>query len=200
MFLVVGLGNPGSTYQNTRHNLGWMVVKQAASRWGVILTQQGEALQGQGTVGGHPVTLVLPLAWMNQTGLVVRPLYDSLQAHSPRLIVIYDDLDLPLGVTRIKTRGGPGGHNGLRSIITCLETEEFSRVKIGIGRPEVQEDPAHFVLSPFTRDEWTTMEKTLHQSVDVLECLISEGASKAMNRFHSPLPLEKSMKNEGLEE
>ena len=192
MFLVVGLGNPGPKYQDTRHNLGWMVVKQAAARWGITLRQQGEALQSHGKVGDHPVTLVLPLAWMNQTGLVVRSLFDSHLANSPSLIVIYDDLDLPLGVTRIKTRGGPGGHNGLRSIISCLGTEEFSRVKIGIGRPDIHEDPAHFVLSPFSADEWATVEKAIHQSTDVLECLITEGASKAMNRYHSTLPSEKS--------
>ena len=184
MFLVVGLGNPGARYQNTRHNLGWMAIEHIAARWGVTLSQCGDSYQGQRTFNGHSVTLALPLAWMNQTGFVVHRLLESYQAQSPELIVIYDDLDLPVGVLRIKVRGRAGGHNGLRSVIACLGSEEFSRIKVGIGRPPEPEDPSQYVLSPFFSDEWKNIEETLPRVAEALECLIVEGPLQAMNRYH----------------
>ena len=181
---MVGLGNPGRLYERTRHNLGWMVLEQAAGRWNIALAQHGPAVQGRGEVGGHPVLLVLPLTWMNQTGIVVRAILQDLPLASPDLIVVHDDLDLPLGAIKIKTRGGPGGHNGLRSVLSCLGTEEFSRVKVGIGRPSENEDLANFVLSPFPSAELDQINLILPKAVDALECLICEGAAVAMNRFH----------------
>jgi PTH1 family peptidyl-tRNA hydrolase len=103
---------------------------------------------------------------------------------SPDLIVVHDDLDLPLGAIKIKTRGGAGGHNGLRSVLSCLGSEEFSRVKVGIGRPPENEDLAKFVLLPFSAEEWDQVVPTLQKAVDALECLIVEGPAVAMNRFH----------------
>ena len=181
----MGLGNPGPTYQKTRHNLGWMVLEHAAFRWGVSLTQQGQTLQGQGAVSGCPVLLALPLIWMNQTGEVVRSLLQDQNRQSSDLILVYDDLDLPLGVLKIKTRGGPGGHNGLRSVLFHLETENFCRVKVGIGRP-FDEDPARYVLSPFLPEEQRRVDALLPTVVDALECIVSEGIPVAMNRFHAP--------------
>jgi peptidyl-tRNA hydrolase, PTH1 family len=161
-----------------------MVLAQAADRWGVALAQEGDRLQGRGEVGGQQVLLVLPLTWMNQTGYVVRAVLQELNPASLDLIVVYDDLDLPLGSIKIKTRGGAGGHNGLRSVLSCLGTEEFSRVKVGIGRPPENEDLAKFVLSPFPAEEWEQVVPTLQKAVDALECLIDEGPAVAMNRFH----------------
>lgn len=183
--MVVGLGNPGPSYQKTRHNLGWMVLEHAARRWGIGLEPHGQALQGQGVVAGCSVQLALPLAWMNQTGEVVRSLLHQFHLTSSDLILVYDDLDLPVGGLKIKTRGGPGGHNGLRSVLLHVETENFCRVKIGIGRPPVHEDLAHYVLSPFSPLEIGHIEKALPHAVDVLECMMSEGAAVAMNRFHA---------------
>ena len=184
--MVVGLGNPGLTYQNTRHNLGWMALEHTARLWGVALTPQGQALQGQGTICGSSVLLALPLIWMNQTGPVVHSLLQDRNLNSSNLILVYDDLDLPLGVLRIKTRGGPGGHNGLRSVLSSLETENFCRLKLGIGRPPDHEDSAHYVLSPFLSDERPLVEALLPKTVEVLECIIGEGIPMAMNRFHAP--------------
>ncbi len=184
MHLVVGLGNPGRSYERTRHNLGWMVLEQAADRWNVALAKQEHGFLGQGDVKGHPVLLLLPLTWMNQTGVVVRAVLQDLSPVSPDLIVVHDDLDLSLGTIKIKTRGGAGGHNGLRSVLSCLETDEFSRVKVGIGRPQNNEDLANFVLSPFLPEEWEEVISILPTAVDALECLICEGPGVAMNRFH----------------
>ena len=182
----MGLGNPGRTYQHTRHNLGWKVLEHAAYRWGIPLTRQGQALQGQGTVCESSVLLALPLTWMNQTGEVVHSLLQDRNLTSSNLILVYDDLDLPLGVLRIKTQGGPGGHNGLRSVLFSLETEHFCRLKLGIGRPPDQEDPADYVLAPFSADESALLNARLPSAVDALECIVDEGIPAAMNRFHAP--------------
>ncbi|GJL58375.1 MAG: peptidyl-tRNA hydrolase [Nitrospirales bacterium] len=184
MHVVVGLGNPGEFYKNTRHNLGWMVLEQAAARWGIRWAKQEDGFLGKGEVKGHPVLLLLPLAWMNQAGIPVQSVLQKLSSYSPDLIVVHDDLDLSLGVIRIKTRGGAGGHNGLRSVVSCLETEEFSRVKVGIGRPQGNESIPDYVLSPFLSEEWEQVVSILPKAADALECLICEGPGIAMNRFH----------------
>lgn len=161
-----------------------MVLEQAADRWNVALAKQEQGFLGQGDVKGHPVLLLFPLTWMNQTGVVVRAVLQDLSPVSPDLIVVHDDLDLSLGTIKIKTRGGAGGHNGLRSVLSCVETKEFSRVKVGIGRPQNNEDLANFVLSPFLSEEWEQVVSILPKAVDALECLICEGPGIAMNRFH----------------
>lgn len=186
--MVVGLGNPGPTYQKTRHNLGWMVLEQAAQRWGITFTERWQALQGRGVANGQPVLLVLPLIWMNQTGDVVHSLLQSINLRPSNLIVVYDDLDLPLGALKIKTGGGPGGHNGLRSVISCLETQDFCRLKVGIDRPPAHEDPAQYVLSAFAQHEAEAVYGVLSHVVDALECVIGEGVSAAMNRYHTRPP------------
>jgi len=186
--VVVGLGNPGPAYQQTRHNLGWMVLEHAARRWGIALAQQGQALQGQGVVHGCAVLLALPLIWMNQTGEVVHSILQAQKLSSPDLILVYDDLDLPLGIFKIKTHGGAGGHNGLRSVMSCLGTQDFCRLKMGIDRPPVNVDPAQYVLSPFAQHERESVNAVLSNAVNALECLIQDGASVAMNRFHTRPP------------
>jgi len=180
----VGLGNPGRAYQDTRHNLGWMVLEWAARRWGVVLSQRGLVLQGQGTVQGHSVALAIPQTWMNQTGVVVSSVLQGLRRTTSDLIVVYDDLDLPLGALKIKTRGRAGGHNGLRSVLSSVGSEDFCRLKVGIGRPPGNEELARYVLSPFSSEEYKVVDVTLPKAVDALECLICEGPEAAMNRFH----------------
>jgi len=184
----VGLGNPGGAYQQTRHNLGWRVLEYTARCWGISFAQQGQVLIGEGAIDGHAVLLALPLVWMNQTGEVVRSLLHERNCAPSDLVLVYDDLDLPLGALKIKTRGGAGGHNGLRSVLTCLETEDFCRVKGGIGRPPDHVDPAQYVLSSFSQDQRVQIEKMLPKAVEVLECVICYGAAMAMNRFHSAPP------------
>jgi len=162
-----------------------MVLEHAAKRWGVALGQQGQSLQGQGTVDGQSVLLALPLIWMNQTGEVIHSILQRRNLSSSDLILVYDDLDLPLGTFKIKTRGGPGGHNGLRSVLSCLGTEAFCRLKVGIGRPPAGVDIAQYVLSAFTQGEREQVNAVLPKVVDALECVICHGASESMNRFHS---------------
>jgi peptidyl-tRNA hydrolase, PTH1 family len=183
---VAGLGNPGLQYRNTRHNLGWLVLEQAVRRWGGQFFEGALALESLHELSGIPVLLICPLAWMNQTGSIIRAVLDSRSLSSSDLIVVCDDLDLPLGVLRIKTRGGAGGHNGLRSVLANLGTDRFFRLKVGIGRPVCGGDLIDFVLSPFSHEEQSQVTSVLDRSVDALECLIINGAAEAMNRFHAP--------------
>lgn len=184
MHLIVGLGNPGARYARTRHNIGVRVLELAAARWSVNLGPAGRARSGKGRVGSVEVRLAAPLTWMNETGPAVKALLEELTLSPRDLVVIHDDLDLELGRLRIKRNGGSGGHNGLLSILTALETDEFCRLKVGIGRPAPGEDPAEFVLSPFPPEETPRIEAGLERAVAALESLVAEGVESAMNRFN----------------
>ncbi|NKB81183.1 MAG: aminoacyl-tRNA hydrolase [Nitrospirales bacterium] len=185
MYAIVGLGNPGEAYEATRHNVGWKVIIQAARQWAIKLTEQGASLQGTGHLGTEPIVLGVPLTWMNQTGWAVKALLTQYDIETQYLIVVYDDLDLNVGRIRIKQRGGAGGHNGLRSILDALQTDEFSRLKIGISRPPVGDDVADYVLSAFTPAEIPIIADTTTRSVSALECLATRGPAEAMNLFNT---------------
>ncbi|MBI4402208.1 MAG: aminoacyl-tRNA hydrolase [Nitrospirae bacterium] len=188
MRLIVGLGNPGERYALTRHNIGWRVVDKAAARWAVDLKPAGYARWGRGGVGPPDgkveVALAAPLTWMNEAGVAVKALLTELALVPQDLLVVHDDLDLAVGRLRIKSTGGTGGHNGILSIVTTLETNEFDRLKIGIGRPAPVDDAAEYVLSPFTPDEITVIGAAVDQAVLALECVVAEGVMAAMNRFN----------------
>lgn len=163
-------------------------MERAAARWKIRLDAPGPARLparwGSGRVGEAKVGLAAPLAWMNETGPVVQALLEA-QALTPSdLIIVHDDLDLEPGRLRIKRAGGPGGHNGILSIISALDTNEFCRLKIGIGRPAPGEDAAEYVLAPFAPEEQTVIEPVLEQAVLALETLVSDGVAAAMNRFN----------------
>ncbi len=185
MLCIVGLGNPGSQYSMTRHNIGRMVVERFGRIQSIIFDQDPQAFLGAGTIGTQKVRLVLPQTWMNQTGVVVNDLLHRFAIPSQDLIIVYDDLDLNFGVSRIKTRGGAGGHNGVRSILACINTDQFCRLKIGIGHPPPGIDMADYVLSPFSPSEYSSLERVLSHSVDALETLVLDGAAVAMNRFNA---------------
>jgi PTH1 family peptidyl-tRNA hydrolase len=185
LHLVVGLGNPGERYAATRHNVGARIVELAAARWSVTLASSGHLRLGQGRIGETDVILSQPLAWMNASGPVVKALLEQAGLSPAQLIVIHDDLDLDLGRLRIRQRGGAGGHNGVLSILTALETDEFYRVKVGIGRPAGNEDPADFVLSPFTASDLDSIKPSMARAVEALECLVQDGPADAMNRFNA---------------
>jgi PTH1 family peptidyl-tRNA hydrolase len=164
--------------------VGFMALERAAARWNILLREMGSARRGQGILGHLDVTLAQPLAWMNQNGPVVQGLVTELGLTSHDLIVIHDDVDLPVGRLRIKRLGGSGGHNGIRSVQTALASQEFCRIKIGVGRPAVGEETADYVLSPFRNDEREVVDRALDHVVMALESCLSEGIEKAMNRFN----------------
>lgn len=184
MRLIVGLGNPGRPYAATRHNAGVMALERAAARWSIVFREIRSARRGQGLLDDLAVTLVQPLAWMNQCGPVVQDVLAELGLAPHDLIVLHDDVDLPVGRLRIKRSAGSGGHNGIRSVQTALASQEFCRLKIGIGRPGPSEETADYVLSPFRNDEREAMEQALDQAVIALESCLLDGLDKAMNRFN----------------
>lgn len=161
-----------------------MVIERAAARWAVPLREAPSSCQGHGRLEAMGVILAHPLAWMNHNGLVVKALLQDSGLSPQDLIIVHDDLDLSLGRLRIKLRGGAGGHNGVVSVTTALGTDEFCRLKVGIGRPVPAEPTADYVLSPFSGDESALVDAALDRAVQALESLLLESIEAAMNRFH----------------
>ena len=184
MRLIVGLGNPGAAYAQTRHNAGMWVIERAAARWSIRLANRGMIHRGSGRLGSELLELAGTLDWMNVTGPPLKGLLREFSLTAEDLILIHDDLDLDLGRLRIKQAGGHGGHNGIKSVIEAIGTLEFVRIKIGIGRPAPHHDSADYVLQSFTREEIEVLNPCLDRAVDALECLIHRGTAVAMNQFN----------------
>ena len=185
VWLIVGLGNPGAAYQQTRHNLGFMLVDRLAGEGNFqIKRSECRALVGQGKLEGETVELVKPQTFMNLSGESLACLLKKNDRSLQRLIVISDDLALPLGKLRLRTKGSGGGHNGLKSIIACLKTQEFIRLRIGIQPPHPISDTKRFVLEKFSKPDFETVEKILEQSAEAVRAVIRDGAEKAMAQFN----------------
>jgi len=185
--LIVGLGNPGSDYASTRHNLGFMLIDKLADEERVaVKRRQCQALVGQGEIEGVVTRLAKPQTFMNLSGVAVACLLRKLESDAPvkELVVISDDLALPAGKIRIRERGSAGGHNGLKSIIAEVGTEEFIRLRIGIQPEHPISDAKRFVLDSFSRSEWPVVEETLERAAAALRTLIRDGVLKAMADFN----------------
>ncbi len=182
--LVVGLGNPGKAYSQHRHNVGFMCIDLLARRHGLTFKKHpSPSLIAEGTMAGHSVAMVKPQTFMNLSGSAVAQLMHHYHLDTTRLLVLYDDLDLPLGRIRIRASGSSGGHRGVQSIIDSLGSTHFPRVRIGIGRdPKV--DPAEYVLTPFRPEELPLLRKALETAADAVETILSLGLDAAMNRFN----------------
>ena len=184
MRLIVGLGNPGPAYAGTRHNAGFWVVDALAAEARLVFKRHGLASRAQGVVAGRDVTLVKPQAFMNRSGPIVADLIAGFGIQISDVMVVHDDLDLDPGRVRLKARGGHGGHNGVLSIITALDTNRFARMKIGIGRPPADLEAEDYVLRPVPAVERAVLDKAVGEAVLALECWIAEGLAVAMNRFN----------------
>jgi len=184
--LIVGLGNPGREYAATRHNVGFQIVTRLAERHGLSFSRmQNQALISTGRIGDVRVVLAKPQTWMNESGKAVAPLVRFYKVELVHLLVVYDDLDIPLGMIRLRSGGGSGGHRGMRSVIERLGTQDFPRLRVGIGRPPGRMDPVDYVLQPFSRDEELLMDGTRARAVEAIECFLAEGILCAMNRFNA---------------
>lgn len=184
--LVVGLGNPGREYAQTRHNVGFQIVTRLAEKHGLSFSRmQNEALVAAGRIGGARVVLAKPQTWMNESGRAVGPLTRFYKVEPARLLVIYDDLDIPAGTLRLRSEGGSGGHKGMRSIIERLSGQDFPRLRVGIGRPPGRMDAADYVLQPFTRDEEILIDSARDRAVAAIECYLAKGILETMNRFNT---------------
>ena len=184
MHVIIGLGNPGPDYKHTRHNIGADMVAQASIQWSIPLKFNVLAQLGIGQLKGEPVVLAIPFTYMNRSGEAVWWLVNQFGLENHQLIIVHDDLDIPFGRFRIKFNGGTGGHNGLKSIAMALNSEGFHRFKIGISRPDVGQDPADYVLSPFLPFETQDLAGITERAVTAMEYLVIHGIDDAMNRFN----------------
>lgn len=193
MKLIVGLGNPGRRYAHNRHNIGFMCLNHFARTQGIRFDKkQGLARIGTGEVAGSKVVLARPQTYMNSSGQSISRLIQRFNVNLNSLLVICDDLDLPLGKIRIRQGGGSGGHKGIESIITELKSQDFLRIRVGIGRPTIVEssteiseaDIVTYVLSDFTPDEKHTITKVIPKVGETILCLLTEGLIVAMNKYN----------------
>ena len=186
MKLIVGLGNPGIEYQFTPHNLGFLTIDRIANGLGIeVRNRQCRALTARGTIAGEPVVLAKPETYMNLSGLSVVELAAEHQIDVTRdLIVIYDELDLPLGTIRIRQRGSSAGHNGMESILGALGTDEFLRIRLGIAPDRKLTDGVKYVLTPFRKAQEKVVDEVLDIAAQAVEVILKEGPAAAMNRFN----------------
>ena len=188
MHVIIGLGNPGAEYQRTRHNIGFHVVDALAHRWDIRLSRRSFlSLVGDGAWQGEKVLLAQPQTYMNRSGEAAIKIRDFYHLALSNFVVVHDDLDLLAGRVRIKRGGGgAGGNRGIASLIEAFGSKDFVRVKVGIGRPPGRQDPADFVLQPFTRQEEASILAAVDRAADAVETLLSQGLEKAMAAFNVP--------------
>ncbi len=186
--LVVGLGNPGAEYARDRHNIGFQVVQALARAHGLTFTRHkgSKAQVAEGRVGFCSVLLAKPQTFMNLSGQAVGRLSRAHEIPPDQILVVYDDLDLPLGRLRLRPEGGSGGHKGMHSILEVLGTPLFPRLRVGIDRPPGRMDPAEYVLQPFSDEEKPILAEAVERAVAAIECWLAEGIVAAMDRFNRP--------------
>lgn len=186
MKVIVGLGNPGKEYEETRHNAGFMVIERLAKAWGVTAKQESrfECLLGEGRVGSEKVILVEPLTYMNLSGRAVQKVLAYYKLTADDLLVVYDDFALPLGTLRVRITGSAGGHNGISSIIQCLGTQSFPRLRVGVGPLPRGASTTNFVLGKFGSAERLLLETALANAEEAVELALRQGYSEAMQRFN----------------
>ncbi len=181
MKIVVGLGNPGDEYRDTRHNVGFMAIDELAHRLGISSwKKRNQALVAE-CRGDEPILLVKPETYMNLSGIAVGELARWYKVSVEDIIVIFDDMDLPIGRLRLRLKGGSGGHRGIESLLTHLPKDTFARVRIGIDRPPTGWQVVDYVLSRFTKEEQPLLDSAIHKAADAVESIVKQGMNKAMN-------------------
>ena len=186
MYIIVGLGNPKTEYKNTRHNIGFDVIDVLADKYNIVTEiRKHKAFCGKGFIGSEKVVLAMPQTYMNLSGDSVREIVDYYKIDIEKeLIVIYDDVDLDVGQLRVRKKGSAGGHNGMKSIIGQLGTENFTRIRMGVGAKPKGYDLADYVLGHFSKDEREIMDGSIIKATEAVKEIIEEGVDMAMNRFN----------------
>ena len=186
MIIIAGLGNPTKEYEGTRHNVGFQVIDKIAEKYNIAVdAKKGRAYVGKGIIEGQKVLLVKPQTYMNLSGESIRELVDYFKVDpKEELLVIYDDISLDVGQLRIRKKGSAGGHNGIKNIIAHLGTQEFPRIKVGVGDKPPRMDLADYVLSRFSKEDREKMEQAFKDAAEAVEVMITEGADAAMNQFN----------------
>jgi PTH1 family peptidyl-tRNA hydrolase len=186
LIVVIGLGNPGRKYAETRHNVGFWVVELLASKHKIKISKlKFKALYGEGVICGKRVLLVMPQTYMNLSGESVRDIISWYKISVKNIIIIYDDIDLPTGRIRVRPKGSAGTHNGMRSVIYQIMSDEFPRVRVGIDKPPEGWDLADYVLSKFSKEDKEKIAKAVVNAADAVETIIDLGVDQAMNKFNN---------------
>ena len=185
MRIIVGLGNPGNRYRCTRHNIGFRCIDLLSRQWEINLPERRpKAILGRGRRQEQDLVLAKPRTFMNNSGEAVAYLLTRFAAKPADLVVIYDEMDLPVGKLRLRPGGGPAGHNGIRSIIQELKTPDFARIRVGIGHPTIGQEQVAHVLSRFSESEAPEIAQVVEQAAAAIDCLLESGIDTAMNRFN----------------
>lgn len=194
-FCIVGLGNPGRQYEETKHNVGFHVIDKLAGKYDIDVNKfKNKAFVGDGTIKGKRVLLVKPQTYMNLSGESVREIVNFYKIPQERFVVIFDDTSLPCGSVRIREKGSHGGHNGIRNIIDQMGTDEFNRIKVGIGEKPSGWDLADYVLAKFNPDDLPLMEQGMDKAVQGVELMLSRGIKEAANRVNQKAKTVKKQK------
>ncbi len=200
MYIIVGLGNPGKQYENTKHNVGFLTIDILAEKLGIRVSKiKHKALIGEGFIGTEKVILAKPQTYMNLSGESVREILSFYKTDTENLIVIYDDIDLPMGSLRIRKKGSAGTHNGMRSVIYQISSEDFPRVRVGIGG-EHKGSLADYVISGFRGDDKKTMEEAIVRAADSVVCAVEKGIDIAMGEYNSKAKKKSASKKKAIED
>lgn len=185
MKLIVGLGNPGKEYESTRHNIGFQIIDKLACQLNVPLDKSKfNGLYGIGRYQGEKIILCKPLTYMNLSGECLRPLMDYYDVDIEDILVIYDDLDLPVGKIRLRTKGSAGGHNGVKSIINHTGTQRFKRIRVGIDRPKSGQQIVDYVLGQFSKEELPLVQEVIEKSANACQKWMEQSFLEVMNEFN----------------
>lgn len=185
MYLIVGLGNPGEEYENTRHNMGFKTINELAKKYNIILTKtKFKGNYATGIIEGEKVILLEPQTYMNLSGESVKPMLDFYKLTPADLLLIYDDLDVDIGSIKIRKKGGAGTHNGMKSVVNNLGTEEFARIRVGIGKPILKLDMINYVIGYVPKDELDELNKGVKMAADAVVDILKNGIDHAMNKFN----------------
>lgn len=192
MYLIVGLGNPENEYSNTRHNMGFCTINKLAQELQIDVNKSKfNSLYGTGMFNGQKIVLLKPQTYMNLSGEAVKAFFDFYKLNLEDIIVIYDDIEIEKGAIRIRKKGSSGSHNGMKSIIECLQTENFTRIRIGIGKPEHHNDMINYVIGKISNEEQKNLEPGIEMAKDATIELIKSGVDIAMNKFNTKIKKEK---------
>lgn len=185
MYLIVGLGNPESDYSRTRHNMGFDVINKISEKYAIKVNKtKFKALYGNGEINGEKVILVKPQTYMNLSGEAVQEFVHFYKIENEKILIIYDDIDTIPGKIRIRKFGGPGTHNGMKSIVQCLNSQDFMRIRVGIGMPEFKDDLINYVIGHISDNEYDELQAGVKLAADAVEEILKNGIDMAMNKFN----------------
>lgn len=185
MYLIIGLGNPESDYSKTRHNMGFDVINKLSEKFDIKVNKtKFKALYGTGVINGEKVVLVKPQTFMNLSGEAVQEFVNFYKVESDKILVIYDDIDTEPSKIRIRKTGGPGTHNGMKSVVSCLNTGNFARVRVGIGMPEFKGDLINYVIGHVPDSEYEELQKGVTLAAEAVESIVKIGIDKTMNSYN----------------